>query len=108
MTLQAAIKAQARALGFDLVGITTAEPFPEADAAYQQWIDDGAHAGMDYMAAHRDRVGDPRRARPGARPARVEADTVLAQWRLPRPWPHSEVRREGARFKGENIPIRST
>ncbi len=67
MSLEAAIKDKARDLGFDLVGITTADPFPEADAAYQRWIDSGAHAGMEYMAAHRDRVGDPRRARPGAR-----------------------------------------
>lgn len=58
MNLEAAIKEQAHRLGFDLVGITTAEPFPDADAAYQRWIDAGAHAGMDYMAEHRDRVGD--------------------------------------------------
>ncbi|MGH2405226.1 MAG: epoxyqueuosine reductase, partial [bacterium] len=67
MSLEESIKDKGRELGFDLVGITTADPFPEADAAYQQWIDSGAHAGMEYMAAHRDRVGDPRRARPGAR-----------------------------------------
>jgi epoxyqueuosine reductase len=67
MSLEAAIKHQARGLGFDLVGITTAGPFPEADAAYQRWIDAGAHAGMAYMAEHRDRVGDPRRLRPSAR-----------------------------------------
>ena len=67
MNLEAAIKDQAHALGFDLVGITTAEPFPEADAAYQRWIDAGAHAGMDYMAEHRERVGGPRRVRASAR-----------------------------------------
>ncbi len=67
MTLEASIKDRAHALGFDLVGITTAEPFPDADAAYQRWIDSGSHAAMDYMVEHRDRVGDPRRVRASAR-----------------------------------------
>jgi epoxyqueuosine reductase len=67
MRLEESIKARARALGFDLVGITTADPFPEADEAYQRWIEAGMHAGMGYMAAHRDRVGDPRRVRLGVR-----------------------------------------
>ncbi len=67
MTLEATIKDRAHALGFDLVGITTAEPFPDADAAYQRWIDGGAHAAMDYMVEHRDRVGDPCRVRASAR-----------------------------------------
>jgi len=67
MTLEAAIKGRAHDVGFDMVGITTAEPFPEADAAYRRWIDAGGHAGMEYMEEHRDRVGDPRRVRPGAR-----------------------------------------
>jgi len=67
VSLEDVIKDQAHALGFDLVGITTAEPFPEADAAYQRWIDAGAHAGMDYMAEHRERVGGPRRVRASAR-----------------------------------------
>jgi epoxyqueuosine reductase len=67
MTLEHAVKIRARELGFDLVGITSADPFPEADEAYQRWIDDGMHADMSYMAAHRGRVGDPRRVRGTAR-----------------------------------------
>jgi epoxyqueuosine reductase len=67
VSVERAVKAHALELGFDLVGITTADGFPEADAAYQRWVDDGMHAGMAYMEAHRDRVGDPRRARPAAR-----------------------------------------
>jgi epoxyqueuosine reductase len=62
-----AIKARAREIGFDLVGIATADPFPEAEAAYRRWLDGGMHAGMAYMAARRDRVGDPRKVRPEAR-----------------------------------------
>jgi epoxyqueuosine reductase len=67
MSLEAAIKREARALGFDLVGITTAESFPEAGARYRRWIDGGMHAGMDYLAARRDRVAEPTRTRPSAR-----------------------------------------
>lgn len=66
-TIEDAVKARARGLGFDLVGITTADPFPEANDAYQRWIEAGMHAGMGYMAAHRERVGDPRRGRAEAR-----------------------------------------
>ncbi|MCL6554277.1 MAG: tRNA epoxyqueuosine(34) reductase QueG [Firmicutes bacterium] len=61
MSLEEAIKARAREVGFDLVGITSADPFPEAEAAYRRWLDAGMHAGMTYMAAHRDRIGDPRK-----------------------------------------------
>lgn len=67
MTLETDIKARAREIGFDLAGITTPEPMLEADAAYQRWIDVGMHAGMTYMASHRDRVGDPRRVRAATR-----------------------------------------
>lgn len=67
MSLEAAIKNEARALGFDLVGITTAEPFPEAGVRYGTWIDAGMHAGMVYLSARRDRVAEPRRAKPAAR-----------------------------------------
>ncbi|MDR7544253.1 MAG: tRNA epoxyqueuosine(34) reductase QueG [Armatimonadota bacterium] len=67
MSLEQAIKAKAREIGFDLVGMTTADPLPEAEAAYHRWLDGGMHAGMAYMAAHRDRIGDPRKVRPEAR-----------------------------------------
>jgi len=67
LSLEAAIKERARELGFDLVGITTADPFPDADAAYQRWIDAGHHGTMAYMVEHRERVGDPRRLRVSAR-----------------------------------------
>ena len=42
------IKQQARELGFDLVGITTADPPPHA-AQYQQWLANGFHGEMGYM-----------------------------------------------------------
>lgn len=44
-----AIREQAQALGFNMVGITRAEPSPTL-AAYQRWIDAGMHASMGYLA----------------------------------------------------------
>jgi epoxyqueuosine reductase len=67
VTVEDAIKSTARDLGFDLVGITTADPFPDSDAVFQRWIDAGMQAGMDYMARHRDRVGNPQAVRAGTR-----------------------------------------
>jgi epoxyqueuosine reductase len=43
------LKAQARDLGFNLVGLTRAEPSPQL-SAYFRWIDAGMHGTMDYMA----------------------------------------------------------
>ncbi len=45
----AALHDQARALGFNLVGVTRAEPSPTL-AAYLRWIDAGMHGTMAYMA----------------------------------------------------------
>ncbi len=43
------LKAKALELGFNLVGITPAEPSPTLDA-YFRWIDAGMHGEMGYMA----------------------------------------------------------
>ncbi len=44
-----AIKQKASELGFDLCGVTRAEPSPQLDA-YFRWIDAGLHGSMGYMA----------------------------------------------------------
>ncbi len=50
MSLSEAIKNKALELGFDLVGITTAEPIGADDAArLRRWLDAGYAAGMEYM-----------------------------------------------------------
>ncbi len=50
MTFSAeALKSQARSLGFNLVGITRAEPSPTLDA-YLRWIEAGMHGSMRYLA----------------------------------------------------------
>lgn len=59
--LTSAVKAEARRLGFELVGVTTPEPPPHLQA-YEQWLDAGRHASMGYLAdeAARARRADPR------------------------------------------------
>ncbi len=65
-TLAAEIKSFAlRDLGFDLVGITTAEPL-EGAGRLARWIAAGAHGEMAYMARTAAVRGDPRRFLPGA------------------------------------------
>ncbi len=62
------LKAKAHELGFNLVGITRAEPSPTLDA-YLRWIDAGMHGSMGYMARP-DRVARRRDVSlilPGAR-----------------------------------------
>ncbi len=50
MTFSAdALKQQAKNLGFNLVGITRAEPSPTL-SAYRQWIEQGMHGKMGYLA----------------------------------------------------------
>jgi epoxyqueuosine reductase len=60
-TLTSAVKAEARRLGFELVGVTTPEPPPHI-RAYEQWLDAGRHASMGYLASEtaRARRADPR------------------------------------------------
>ncbi len=61
------IKAFARSvLGFDLVGITTAEPLAGA-AHLERWVAEGAHGDMAYMADTASLRGDPGTLLPGAR-----------------------------------------
>ncbi len=44
-----ALKTKALELGFNMVGVTRAEPSPMFDA-YLRWIDAGMHGEMGYMA----------------------------------------------------------
>ena len=68
MLSAAALKAHARRLGFNLVGITPARPAPHLEA-YFRWIEAGMHGEMGYMA-RADRVArrrDLNAILPGAR-----------------------------------------
>jgi len=59
------IKARAHALGFDMVGVTSADPLAAVDR-YQAWLAQGFAGEMGYMARNPDKRADPRQVLPGA------------------------------------------
>lgn len=68
MSLSERIKAEARRLGFQLVGITTPDTPPHL-SVYREWLDKGRHAEMEYLATERavQRRADPRAILPECR-----------------------------------------
>lgn len=64
------VKAQAYGLGFDLVGITALGP-AETAAAYEEWIAEGRHGTMEYLARGAEKRRDARLPLPGAASAIV-------------------------------------
>jgi epoxyqueuosine reductase len=68
MSIEAAIKDRARALGFDLAGITTPDPPPHL-AFYAGWLQAGHHGEMGWLATERARArrADPRQILPECR-----------------------------------------
>ena len=56
----------ARQLGFDLVGITTADS-PKHAPEFQQWLADGFHGEMAYMARNAGKRVDPQQVLAGAK-----------------------------------------
>ena len=66
-SLKDALASEARALGFDSVGVT--DPAAIADVAkhFQNFIDQGGHGDMDWLAARPERRMDPRVLWPGVR-----------------------------------------
>jgi epoxyqueuosine reductase len=63
---KAQIKATARALGFDLCGITTADPPPHA-GQFLRWLEAGHHGEMAYMARRTDSRANLQHVLPGAK-----------------------------------------
>lgn len=63
----AEVKEYARSLGFDLVGITTAQPLDEDEPRLATWVAAGMHGAMDYMARHAPRAARPAEVVGGAR-----------------------------------------
>ena len=66
--LRQQIEAEARSLGFELFGVTTAEPPPHIEV-FSGWIAAGRHGEMEYLASERSlqRRSDPRRILPECR-----------------------------------------
>jgi len=68
MELTEAVKSQAKALGFCAVGITSADPFEEAEAAAAHRTAEGLMDGLSWWSEARVHASaDPRRATPDAR-----------------------------------------
>jgi epoxyqueuosine reductase len=78
------VKAEARRLGFDLVGVTGPTPPPHLDV-YHQWLDAGRHGNMAYLANERavHMRSDPRLILPGCQSILVTAVSYL-----PEEYPH--------------------
>jgi epoxyqueuosine reductase len=97
--LTGAVKAEARRLGFELVGVTTPDPPPHLQI-YEKWLEVGRNASMTYLAgpAARARRADPRLILP-------ECQSILvlgARYPAPPPTLNERLEREtGRRKQGE-------
>ena len=58
--LRAALTTHARALGFDAIGIADPSAIAQAGPRFQQFLDEGAHGEMDWLAREPERRADPR------------------------------------------------
>src|ERR1700694_2658924 len=68
MDLTAALKSRAKALGFCAIGITSADPFEEAEAAAAHRTAEGLMDGLTWWSEARVHASaNPRRATPDAR-----------------------------------------
>ena len=59
-------EAEARRLGFDLFGVTAADPL-EGAGYYARWVELGYAGDMAYLERNREKRADPRQLVPGAR-----------------------------------------
>lgn len=89
MDLTAALKSRAKALGFSAIGITSADPFDEAEGVAAHRTAEGLMDGLTWWSEARVRASaNPRRGTPDAR-------TVIAL-AFPTPSPLAEEGRGGA------------
>ncbi|MCA1458748.1 tRNA epoxyqueuosine(34) reductase QueG [Bradyrhizobium sp. BRP22] len=65
--LKSALEREARALGFDCIGVTDASAIGGAAKYFREFIASGGHGDMDWLAAHPERRSDPRVLWPGVR-----------------------------------------
>jgi epoxyqueuosine reductase len=61
------LEERARAAGFDLVGVTTAEPLEEGGERLREWQEAGMAADMGYMHRPADLLSDPRKLQSSAK-----------------------------------------
>jgi epoxyqueuosine reductase len=65
--LKSRLRAEARKLGFDSIGITRPDAIPQAKEWLQQFLAEGAHGDMAWMETTAQRRGDPRMLWPEVR-----------------------------------------
>ena len=65
--LRASLVTEARALGFDCVGITDPDATADAGRHFRDFLADGAHGDMGWLADRPERRTDPRVLWPGVR-----------------------------------------
>jgi epoxyqueuosine reductase len=58
--LKESLTGEARALGFDCVGVTDPAAITDAGKHFREFLDAGAHGDMDWLAANPERRADPR------------------------------------------------
>jgi epoxyqueuosine reductase len=59
-SLKENLNAEAKKLGFDVVGVTRPDAIPEAKGRLAQFLAEGAHGDMGWMATTAERRGNPR------------------------------------------------
>lgn len=65
-------------LGFDLVGITTAEPLTEEHHRFEAWMSEGNHSSLDYLTRNIEKRFNPQLLVEGARSVIVCAVSYLS------------------------------
>jgi epoxyqueuosine reductase len=65
LSLKEALADEARALGFDAVGVTDPDAIADIARHFRVFLDQGAHGDMDWLAASPERRMDPRVLWPG-------------------------------------------
>src|SRR5690242_17397424 len=85
------IKHRANALGFELVGITTASS-PDHTPQFQQWLADHFHGELGYMERNAEKRSDPGRVLAGAR------SVIMVGMNYHSPAPHNSAVPRVARY----------
>ena len=65
--LKSALAREARAVGFDCIGVTDPNATGKAGKYFREFLEAGAHGDMDWLAAQPERRMDPRVLWPGVR-----------------------------------------
>jgi epoxyqueuosine reductase len=87
--MREAIRQQALALGFDDCRFTSADP-PDHARQFEQWLADGRHGEMAYLARNARKRTDPQQVLPGARSVIALAVSYAGEQPEPAPPPTTE------------------